>query len=585
MKILPMFLFAALAGVACAQEDTLRALEKDIAAARGLEFKEPVKAKTIPRPKEGREGIQGYYSTDDKTLYLFDDISGKYERGVLIHEMVHALQDQHFGLAKLHQATFEDETELALAALIEGDATFTMIEVLKKDQPRAGAMLDAPLAKSRNLRNAFLYAQGARYVRALRDKGGWALVNAAYRRPPRSTAAVLHPDGVQEIHLGAGRTVGELGLIELFAAEPSTQPMAEKAAAGWKGDCETKPGTATSWTLAFATQEDAGEFVEAIAALRCAKNKAFTPFLEDRDCRAWRDDRRNMLALITDGARVTVLEGPDNADFSRAIDRAKGASETLVVWSSKEKREITFGEMIDRLSAARIVCVGEVHDSETHHRVQLRIVKALFAVDESLGVGMEMFQRPFQKALDDFEAGRTTEDEFLKASEYATRWGFDWSLYRPIVDFCRKNGIGLAALNVPAELTKRIGKEGWDALTDEEKAQLPQPDFQVQEHRDWWYDRLGAMHGGHEPTAEQKERSYQVMTAWDETMGATAADFGQARGLRRMVVLAGSGHIDHGFGIPARAAKRSGGTALTVHVLSGEENREDVDADFVIEVK
>src|SRR5215831_15852846 len=93
-------------------EATLRQLEKDIAAIRGLEFKQPVVAKLIPRAKDADRHLQGYYSIKDKTLYLYDDLAGNYERGVLVHEMVHALQDQHFGLAKLHDANFEDDAEL-----------------------------------------------------------------------------------------------------------------------------------------------------------------------------------------------------------------------------------------------------------------------------------------------------------------------------------------------------------------------------------------------------------------------------------------------------------------------------------------
>ena len=38
------------------------------------------------------------------------------------------------------------------------------------------------------------------------------------------------------------------------------------------------------------------------------------------------------------------------------------------------------------------------------------------------------------------------EDAFLKATEYKTRWGYEWTMYRPIVEFCRKNGVPLAAL-------------------------------------------------------------------------------------------------------------------------------------------
>src|SRR5207237_10042636 len=110
----------------------------------------PVRARIIPRASDTDKKLQGYYSVQDKMLYLYNDISGAYESGVLIHEMVHALQDQHFDLgklkARLHLTNYNSDAERALAALIEGDATYTMIEVLKKDQPKVAMMLEVPLA-------------------------------------------------------------------------------------------------------------------------------------------------------------------------------------------------------------------------------------------------------------------------------------------------------------------------------------------------------------------------------------------------------------------------------------------------------
>src|SRR5262249_40974788 len=153
------------------------------------------------------------YDIKAKTLYVFDDLAGNYERGVLIHEMVHALQDQHFNLTKLH-ATGADsgDAEMAKAALIEGDATFTMIELLKKDQPAVAKMLDSSLDKARDLRRSFLYGQGARYVKALKERGGWETVNARYQFAPSATASILHPEGVATIDLGPGQQRGELAL-------------------------------------------------------------------------------------------------------------------------------------------------------------------------------------------------------------------------------------------------------------------------------------------------------------------------------------------------------------------------------------
>jgi uncharacterized iron-regulated protein len=568
-------------------EATLRKLEKEIAEVRKLEFKSPVTAKVIPRPRDQARKVQGYYSVKDKTLFVYDDVAGNYERGVLVHEMVHALQDQHFGLAKLHPESFDGDADLARAALIEGDATFTMIELLKKDQPRVAAMLDVPLEKARDLQNAFLYAQGARYVKALKERGGWDAVNAAYKFPPRSTASILHPEGVSAIDLGPGKTRGELALIRMLAERPETAPLAVQAAAGWRGDRLIERDGASAWVIGFAATEGAERCRSALAKLRQEEYPELKSVRSEAEASVWRDGKGGMVGVLSRGHRVLVIEAVDEAAYKALLDRVEGPLD-LVVYSAKEGQPLTFDAMIDRLLEADLVCVGETHDSDLHHRVQLQVVKALYARDERLGVGMEMFQRPYQGALDRYLKGEAGEDEFLKEAEYQKRWGYEWTLYRPIVEFCRRNGLPVAALNAPRELTRRVSAVGFAGLNDDEKKQLGPIDFQVKEHRDYWYERLAKMHGKADVTEDQKERSYQVMTVWDDYMAASAAQFQQARQLRRLVVLAGAGHVERGFGIPRRAAGRTGGKAATVRIeVNGdlEKLSSDPAADFVVVVR
>ncbi|MSQ93485.1 MAG: hypothetical protein EXR98_02890 [Gemmataceae bacterium] len=578
----------AFSGVVSAQEkprildDTLPQLEKAIAAARGLAFKTPVVAKVIARSKDGPKGVQGYYDIQQKTLFLYDDIAGNYERGVLIHEMVHALQDQHFGLAKLHQESFGSDAELALAALIEGDATFTMIEVLKKDQPKVEAMLNTSLEKAKNLRNAFLYGVGARWVKGLKDKGGWAAVNARYKFPPRATAAMLSPEGTNTIDLGPGRSVGAFGIIEKLGEIPEARPLAIAAVSGLIGDRIVEDGAVKSWQLAFNTREHAQRFQQAYAAFNGGRSE-----LKPAGGILWQGQDGRVIGMGIGDTRIAVVDAPNKAAYLAAIDRLAGPP-ALVIWSAKERRNLSFGELTDRLLEADMICVGESHDSELCHRVQLQIIKALHASDARLGVGMEMFQRPYQEPLDKFVKGEIGEEEMLKTTEYRTRWGFHWSLYQPIADFCRKNGVPLAALNLPNDLRSKISKGGFANLSPEDKKALGPVDYHVKAHRDHWYETLARMHGSAKVSEDQKERSYQVMTTWDEYMGASAASFQMSRQLRRMVVLAGSGHIDLGFGIPQRAVQRTGGKAATVHVAPGGDVGKlfaSPPADFVIIVR
>jgi uncharacterized iron-regulated protein len=565
----------------------LRKLEKEIETARGLKFKKPVVVSFRPRPHNAAPKFQGYYSTKDKAVVLYDDVAGNYQRGVLVHEMVHALQDQHFGLDRLHQEKFASDAELARSALVEGDATYTMIEVLRKEQPRVAAMLDVPLQKAHNLQNAFLYAQGARYVKALKDRGGWPAVNAAYKFPPRSTAAVLHPGSISAINLGPGKTHGELAIIRLLTSNPQTAPSAVQAAAGWIGDREVAEHGSKSWVVAFADRPDALRFQAAMARFQAAQDSRSKEVVTRPGENVRRGPGGKIMAVLARGDQVLVLDAPNEKAYRSLLDRLEGPL-PLVIYEKKTQAFITLGQLVDRLAEADLVCVGETHDSEPQHRVQLQIIMALYARDTRLGVAMEMFQRPFQPALDRYLRGEATEEDFLKATEYRRRWGYAWSLYRPIVDFCRKNAIPVAALNTPGELVRRLSRVGYAKLTEAEKKQLGRVDFQVKEHRDYWFDLLARLHGNKNASPEEKERGYQVMTVWDEYMGASAARFHKERGLRRLVVLAGAGHIDRGFGIPARAAKRTGGKALTVHLEVGVDPKKaaaEAVTDFVVVVK
>src|SRR5262249_61762429 len=121
---------------------------------------------------------------------------------------------------------------------------------------------------------------------------------------------------------------------------------------------------------------------------------------------------------------------------------------------------------------AGVIWVGESHDSEIDHEVQLMLIKALFARDERLGVGMEMFQRPYQNVVDRYLAGSVDEAVFLEDTQYQKRWGYEWALYRPIVDFCKRNRVPLAALNVSEELRGRRSTDGCEKLSAEAKNNL-----------------------------------------------------------------------------------------------------------------
>ena len=73
------------------------------------------------------EEIAGYYVPRTDTLYLLEDVPGLQLRAVVAHEMVHALQDQHFELDSLRVHDAGNDRNMALSAAIEGHATLVML--------------------------------------------------------------------------------------------------------------------------------------------------------------------------------------------------------------------------------------------------------------------------------------------------------------------------------------------------------------------------------------------------------------------------------------------------------------------------
>ncbi len=240
-----------------------------------------------------------------------------------------------------------------------------------------------------------------------------------------------------------------------------------------------------------------------------------------------------------------------------------------------QDRVVPPAEVLARLEAARVVYVGELHDSPDSHALELAVIRALSDRDPSVAVGLEMVQRPFQAGLDDYIAGRTSEAQLLTAIEWAARWGFTFDLYRAIFKLARARHLPLRALNARMELTRRIGREGLAALTPAETAELPEMDANDPAHRALVLSMLGD-HPGLDDA--MRERFYQAQLVWDETMATEVARALSAPDApRHLVVLAGTGHVRAGLGIPKRAARRAPAAFVTVLPASECEAASDAD--------
>ena len=248
--------------------------------------------------------------------------------------------------------------------------------------------------------------------------------------------------------------------------------------------------------------------------------------------------------------------------------------ETSVIDISSIK---TLSDVINGVSDRKIIYVGEVHDVFAHHAVQLDIITGIYKKNPRLAIGMEMFQRPFQNTLDVFIAGGMGEEQFLRESEYFKRWGFDYNLYKPILDSARTEGIPVVALNLQREIIKKVSKNGIGSLSDEEKKEIPKElDFSDKEYR----ERLKEVFSMHRHSEKRNfDYFYESQVLWDETMSQSVDEFFGQNTDCRIIVLAGQGHLRYGSGIPKRTYRRNGNDFAIV--LIDDEVDKDI-ADYVV---
>lgn len=156
--------------------------------------------------------LLGFYDPKLKTMFIGGDLAASLEDATLYHELVHALQDQHYDLGALLEYG-PDRTDLlsALHALAEGDATSAMMDAVFSpkgmraiDVPESVLNLQAALGQAFSnvqgvppiLTRSLLspYFDGLTFTHYLRRRGGWAEVDRAWKSPPQTTEQVLHPE-------------------------------------------------------------------------------------------------------------------------------------------------------------------------------------------------------------------------------------------------------------------------------------------------------------------------------------------------------------------------------------------------------
>ena len=206
-------------------------------------------------------GVVGFYDPETNELVVRGGSPTPYARATIVHELTHALDDQHFELFRPELDEADDETSFAFSTLVEGNAvtveeaykdTFTDDEQQQYDEEEASIGGATDFTQFPEILLALIgapYEFGPPLIDAIVGDGGETAVDQAFENPPVSSEQVLDPSvflsGDEPLDVAEPPadgesfdqgTFGQYLLLLLLTDGGVDQQQAARAAVGWGGD-------------------------------------------------------------------------------------------------------------------------------------------------------------------------------------------------------------------------------------------------------------------------------------------------------------------------------------------------------------
>jgi uncharacterized iron-regulated protein len=257
---------------------------------------------------------------------------------------------------------------------------------------------------------------------------------------------------------------------------------------------------------------------------------------------------------------------------------------------------VTMDQMLDALAKADVVFVGEQHDHERGHALELELLKGLHARSPKTLLSLEMFERDVQPVVDEFLGGFITETHFLQSARPWPNYKTD---YRPLVEFCKENGLPVVAANAPrryVNLVSRKGQSGLDGLPKTSRAFLGRYPYSMDlpaGYDKMLTDLFGGAHNAQGRAVASNmpspENMKQAQALWDVTMADSIARARREHRGWKVMQVNGAGHSDHRYGIVDRLLRQSPGLKVAVVTILPDDAYPNPDAskyaglaDFVV---
>ncbi|MCU1290582.1 MAG: hypothetical protein JWN60_2811 [Acidobacteria bacterium] len=275
--------------------------------------------------------------------------------------------------------------------------------------------------------------------------------------------------------------------------------------------------------------------------------------------------------------------------FMNTLSFGQAAESNYRIFDAKGNA-IDFDKMLDALSKADAVFLGEQHDDVIAHNLQLKIFTALSEKNGSSRktvLSLEMFERDVQTVLDEYLKNQITETHFLASSR---PWGNYKTDYRPLLEYAKEKQIDVVAANAPrryVNMVTRLGRDSLLQLSPEAKKWLAPLPFG--EASDLYAKKFNSLMGAQTDSISRRSPMLNSQSLWDATMAFSVAETLKRNKNAFVVHLNGSFHTENRLGIVEHLFKYAPNAKSSVVTMRYETDFNNFDktihadlGDFVI---
>lgn len=218
------------------------------------------------------------------------------------------------------------------------------------------------------------------------------------------------------------------------------------------------------------------------------------------------------------------------------------------IYDMRSGQPIDEKALLQALSDADILLLGEKHDNPDHHQLRLGLLRQLLTTAEVTLVAMEMLDAEQQALINSVQASHLAEDDLLR-SHLQWQEGWQWSFYAPVLrEVLAAGAVTLAAANlsreeVMAAYASEPATDGASKLTESALARLRQD--------------LIDSHCGLLPDA-RLPAMLQVQLARDQRMATSLRVSDSELGTGQRILLAGNYHVRHDLGVSNYLSESAG---------------------------